>query len=85
FQAGPYGLYPKCSSETQRRTGNLVVVELSVVQKSKNLNRLEYNMKIIASHGGPWVTPSGLTGSSTSSRYGFAWNSQDSKFNIWTK
>ncbi|MFZ5920830.1 MAG: hypothetical protein ACOYY3_07245 [Chloroflexota bacterium] len=43
------------------------------------------NMKIIASHGGPWVTPSGLTGSSTSSRYGFAWNSQDSKFNIWTK
>jgi len=43
------------------------------------------NMKIIATRGGPWVTPSGLTGSSTHSRYGFAWDTQNTKFHIWTK
>jgi hypothetical protein len=42
-------------------------------------------MGIITSRGGPWVTPSGLTGSSTSTRYGFAWNITNSKFRIWTK
>ncbi len=42
------------------------------------------NIQIIPCRSCGWTTPSGLTISSDSSRYGYAWNS-NTQFHIWTK
>ncbi len=43
------------------------------------------NMQVMNCRSCSWITPSGLTLSSDSTRYGIAWVNSQSSFNIWTK